>query len=145
MLYPIKNVVPLVGVEPTRYRYHGILRTGIFMKNTNEKPLPNYLYVLKFPKYYTTWRLKTITDDGFYIFYTSNGGETRPMDAARFRYFSRRFIIDVLKLSEININDYELKPNEVKITIERKTAYKSKSYTKEELDTLIDEIDDVDF
>lgn len=143
MLYPKISLVPLVGVEPTRYRYHGILSKGIFMKNTNAKPSPNYLYVLKFPNYYTTWRLKTITDDGFYIFTTSCGGETRKMDFSRFKFFCRRYVIDVLKLDELKISGYEPSSLKVKITIER--SFRSKNYTKDELDSLVDNIDEIEF
>ena len=49
------------------------------MKKITEKPSFKVIYVLKFPKFVTTWRLKYITKDGFFIFLTSSGRDTEKM------------------------------------------------------------------
>ena len=127
------KVVPLVGVEPTRYRYHGILRK---MPKTLKKPSFNVLYILKFPRFFTTWRLEEITEDGYFLFRTSSNAITDKLNILRWNFIHSKFCVGEMPCPEI-------KPKTtIKITIESANAFKSKDYGKDELDNLIDDIDD---
>jgi hypothetical protein len=110
------------------------------MQKSLKKPSFGKLYVLKFPRFYTTWRLKEVKD-GCFIFVTSCGNVTDKMNILRFNFLYNRFCVDELDCPEI------AKPQntKIKITIEKKTAFISKEHTKEELNSLIDDIEDIEF
>lgn len=111
-----------------------------------KKPSFDFLYVLKFPKYVTTWRLKRITKDGFFIFLTSSGRDTEKMNLNRFQYLCNRFLIDTVLLSNLGLKNEPQAPiDKIKITIERSSAFRSKTYSPGEFDSLVDNIDDIEF
>lgn len=114
------------------------------MNQLIKKPSFNVLYVLKFPRYYTTWRLYSVTQDGFYIFLTSTGKEVEKMSAERFSYLCYKFLVDKVSFETLNISA-PTKSERIKITIEKASAYRSKDYSSEELRELIDDIEDVEF
>lgn len=107
-----------------------------------EKPSSNHIYVLKFPKYITSWRL-ICEKDGFLYFTTNTGRNVEKMTLERFNYLCRRFLIETINLSDYGIAT--TRPERIKITIERSSAYQSKAYTSDELQSLVDDIDDVIF
>ncbi|MBQ9782720.1 MAG: hypothetical protein IJW26_06055 [Clostridia bacterium] len=106
---------------------------------TLEKPSFNVLYVLKFPRYSTTWRLSTVTEDGYFIFTTSNNNKTAKMSLSRWFFICRNFVVDTVHCPPA------FAPNmRVSINLQKK-AFCSRENTKEELDAMIDDIDDVEF
>ena len=116
------------------------------MKKITEKPSYKVIYILKFPKFVTTWRLKYITKDGFFIFLTSSGRETERMNLKKFQYYCDRFLIDTVLLSDLGLKNEPQAPIEkIKITIERSTAFRSKTYSLGEFDSLVDNIDEINF
>ena len=117
------------------------------MQNLIKKPSFSYLYVLKFPKYITVWRLYYVKD-GFYHFLTSRGNVVGKMNLARFQYFMRHYLIKVLTYKELGLEPIssKIKPDEcIIVKIEKSKAFLSQKYTKKELDALYDSIEDIEF
>ena len=109
------------------------------MPKTLKKPSFNVLYVLKFPGYFTTWRLERVTEDGYFIFRTSDDNITNKLNLLRWNYMYKKFCVDEINCPEA------FKPRiRIKVSLEP-YAFRSKEYTKEELDSLIDDIDDIYF
>ena len=116
------------------------------MKKNTEKPSFKVIYILKFPKFVTTWRLKYITKDGFFIFSTSSARDTEKMNLNRFQDLCNRFLIDTVLLSDLGLKNEPQAPiDKIKITIERSNAFRSKTYSPGEFDSLVDNIDDIEF
>lgn len=102
------------------------------------KPELGKLYLLKFPDYYTTWRLKDIAENGYYRFYTSSGNITAPMSASRFDFLTRRYLVHTVALSALNVTA------SAKISIDvAKGAFQSREYKPE--DFAVDDIDSIEF
>ena len=114
------------------------------MQKLIKKPSVNVLYVLKFPRYYTTWRLYSVTQDGFYIFLTSAGKEVEKISAERFSFLCYKFLVDTVSFETLNITAPS-KSERIKITIEKASAFRSKNYSSEELCELIDDIENIEF
>ena len=99
------------------------------------KPSLHHFYILKFPSYTVVWQLK-YKQDGFLHFCTSTGKAVAKMNLARFQYLCNHYLIKIIRQSEPKAKE--------KVTRTTKTSpFKSREYTKEELDTLIDNIDDI--
>lgn len=109
-----------------------------------KKPSFNVLYVLKFPRYYTTWRLHSVTQDGYFIFLTSTGREVKKMSLNRFNFLCSQYLVDTVSFATLNITAPS-KSERIKITIEKSSAFRSKNYSSEDLRELIDDIEDVEF
>lgn len=106
----------------------------------NLVPEPGKIYILNFTRYITTWRLKEKSEDDAYVFFTSAGAVTKPVTLSRFQFVCRHNLIAILhQPAEIKATD------KLEIQIKRTKAFKSKEYSKEELDSLIDDIDDITF
>lgn len=108
------------------------------------KPSFNVLYVLKFPRYYTTWRLSSVTEDGFYIFLTSTGREVEKMSLNRFNFICSQYLVDTVSFATLNLSA-PTKNERIKITIETSSSFKSKAYAPGELESLVDDICDIEF
>ena len=117
------------------------------MPQTIKKPSFNVLYVLKFPRYYTTWRLHSVTQDGYFIFLTSTGREVEKMSLNRFNFLCSQYLVDTVSFATLNLSapTAPTKNERVKITIESNSSFRSREYTKEELEALIDNIDDIEW
>lgn len=106
----------------------------------NLVPEPGKIYILNFTRYITTWRLKEKSEDGAYVFFTSAGAVTKPVTLSRFQFVCRHNLIAILH------QPAELKPTDkLEIQVKRKQAFKSREYSKEEFESLIDDIDDITF
>ena len=103
-------------------------------------PEPGKIYILNFTRYITTWRLKEKSEDGAYVFFTSAGAVTKPVTLSRFQFVCRHNLIAILhQPAEIKSTD------KLEINLKAKKAFRSKEYSKQELESLIDDIDDVEF
>ena len=106
----------------------------------NLVPEPGKIYILNFKRYITTWRLKEKLEDGAYVFFTSAGAVTKPVTLSRFQFVCRHNLIAILHQPS------EIKPTDkLEIQVKRKKAFSSKEYSKQELEGLIDDIDDITF
>lgn len=106
--------------------------------NNIKKPSFDTLYILKFPSYFTTWRLKEELKDGRFIFYTSAGDTTAPMSASRFDFLTKRYLVHTVALSALNVT------SNAKISIDvAKGAFQSREYKPE--DFAVDDIDSIEF
>lgn len=122
------------------------------MPQAIKKPSFNELYVLKFPQYITTWRLKGELMDGSFVFFTSSGGQTK-MNLSRFNFLCNKYLIQKIKLEDLGLQsckDKNCVTNEF-ITIKVETPKQIKSvrlyprqkttYTKEDLDAILDAVE----
>lgn len=119
------------------------------------KPSKDYLYVFKFPKFITTWRLKDELPNGNFVFFTSTGGVTKETTPKRFEYICRYCLISKIKLESLNLNSVYGKRTSEYITVKVETPVKTttvtlypkekKEYTKQDLDELLDLVADSDF
>ena len=114
------------------------------MPQAIKKPSFNVLYVLKFPRYYTTWRLHSVTRDGYFIFLTSTGREVKKMSLNRFSFLCSKYLVDTVSFATLNLSA-PTKNERIKITIEANGAFRSRAYSSGELESLIDDIGDVEF
>ena len=105
------------------------------------KPENDKLYVLKFPNYYSTWRLKGETTDGKFIFFTSSGDITAPMNQTRFDFLTKRYLIQTVALSALNITT----SSKIKINVEQSHAFRSREYTTKEEILPVDDIDEIEW
>ncbi len=110
---------------------------------TTEKPSFNALYVLKFPRYYTTWRLSKVDEDGFFYFLTSLGQAVAKMSLSRFNFLCSKYLVDTVSFQSLGIESTTFKER-VSLSVEKKSAFRSKEYTKEE-SNVYDDIDDIEF
>ena len=107
------------------------------------KPQKNLLYIFQFPHYVATWRLKSVTERG-YFFYTSKGFVTSLVTPARFDFMYRKFLLDKVEFPNVSCESSPA-PTKIKITIEKEGDFMRRKYTKEMLDSLIDDIDTIEF
>ena len=108
-----------------------------------KKPSFEVLYIFRFPKYVATWRLKTITDGG-YFFWTSKGGVTSIVTPSRFDFMVRRFLLDEVAFPTPAT---PAPSQQIKVSVANTSDadFMRRTYTKEFLDSLVDNIDDIEF
>lgn len=119
------------------------------------KPSKDYLYVFKFPKFVTTWRLKAELPNDNFIFFTSSGCKTKETTLEKFNYYCRYFLISKIKLESLSLDSAYGKSTSEYISVKVETPVKTttvtlypkekKEYTKQELDELLDLVADSDF
>lgn len=106
----------------------------------NLVPEPGKIYILNFTRYITTWRLKEKLEDGGFVFFTSAGAVTKPVTLTRFQFVCRHNLIAILhQPAEIKLTD------KLEIQVKRQKAFSSREYSKEEFESLIDDIEDITF
>ena len=111
------------------------------------KPTIGVLYIFKFPSYVTTWRLYRTDEDGFFHFLSSTGKKVERISLSRFQYLCRSYLIDTVRCDCLGLSTINepARFERVKITIETSSSFKSKDYSREELESLVDNIEDVEF
>lgn len=91
-----------------------------------------------------TWRLKSVTEKG-YFFYTSKGFVSSLVTPARFDFMCRKFLLDKVEFPNVSCESSTAPTKRIKITIEKEDEFMRRKYTKEMLDSLIDDIDTIEF
>lgn len=66
------------------------------------------------------------------------------MSLSRFNFLCGKYLVDTVTFQSLGIETTTFKER-VTLSVERNSAFKSKEYNKEEMTSLVDDIDDIEF